>query len=279
MPPRAPRRWFWLLVLLVGCVLAGIESRPPRLDQATPVADVASAVGRPFQSILIGLGENLKHGWRRIAQSGRLERDNARLSAQLADGRALRERLDEERQESARLRALVGLRERLPGRSVAARAVGRGPSPWFETLGLNIGRREGVGPGCAVLAPGGLVGQVYQANHRTSRVLCLTDREGRVGVRLQPERARGVVGVLQGSGGPLCTLAFPSSEADVRLGDPVVTSGQETGSLFPPGLLVGHVVGLERRPDESLLMLSVRPAVDLGQVEETLVLLAPENAP
>lgn len=276
MAARSGRRWFWIVVLLAGCLLAGMESRPQRLGGATPVGDVASSIGRPFQSVLTGLGDSLERAWSRIVRSGELERENARLRRQLAQSHGQYEQLVEWREEVARLRGLLELRDRAGGPTVAARAIGRGPSPWFETLALNVGRADGVAPGCAVLAPGGLLGQVYQVSARSSRVLCLTDRDGAVGVRLQPDRARHVVGVMKGTGGELCELSYAASEADVRPGDAAVTSGQEFGSLFPPGLLVGHVVTVERRPDESLLLAGVRPAVEVDRIEEVLVLLPAE---
>ncbi|NUQ02134.1 MAG: rod shape-determining protein MreC, partial [Armatimonadetes bacterium] len=167
---------------------------------------------------------------------------------------------------------LLRLREAVDVPAVAARAIARGPSSWFRTLTIGVGRRDGIQPGSAVLAPGGLLGQVYQVSYASSQVLCLVDRLGSVGARLQPERARQVIGVCKGDGTSLCTLVYSNANADVRPGDAVVTSGQEQGSLFPPGLLIGHVVSIERRPDQSSLVCHIRPAVDPDLAEEVLVL-------
>lgn len=283
---RPQGRWVWFTVLLVACVLAGMQSRPDRLGSASVPAEVVGAVGAPVESFLTAARGGLAGAWRFVTHLSELEQENARLRRQLALSQAQAEQSAEWRQEVARLRALLDVREPVALPAVAARTIGHGPSPWFRTLTITAGERDGVAPGAPVLAPGGLVGQVYQTGYATSKVLCLTDRLGRVGARLQPDRARQVLGVSRGDGSQLCRLTYPNAAADARPADAVVTSGHEHGSQFPAGLLIGHVVSLERRPDESSLVCWIRPAVDPDQVEDVLVLVrgaavarAPEAAP
>jgi len=223
--------------------------------------------------VLTGAGGWFGEMWDNLTHLRSLGARTRALEAELATTRAQTARLAELQAEVTRLRRLVDLRGALDRPSVAARAIGRSPSPWFRTLMLNVGSRHGVKPGCAVVAPEGLVGQVYQVAAGTARVLCVVDRLGSVGVRLQPPQARAVVGVARGDGSVLCTLAYDGLDAKVAVGDTVVTSGQEQGSLFPPGLVMGYVAKVEKRPHESTLLLTIRPAVLPEQVEEVTVLL------
>lgn len=279
MRARASRRWVWVVVLLLGCVLAGMQTRPRALGPASLPAEAAAAAARPAESLMTGVGGVAHRIGGFFSHVMSLERENAALRERLEAAQANNERLAEALQETQRLRALLGLRGQVGGTSVAARAIGRSPSPWFRTLDLNVGRADGVRPGCAVVAPGGLVGQVYRVAAGSAKVLCLVDRQGSVGVRLQPDRARQVVGVCKGDGAELLTLTFGDPTAPLRPGDAVVTSGHESGSGFPAGLLVGHVVAAEARPQEQSVVAVIRPAVDMGRVEEVLVLLTPEVRP
>lgn len=277
MRTRSPRRWFWIAVLMIGCALAGIQSRPRTVGPASPPVDVAATVSRPAQSVLARLCTGTRRLFGGLGGLWEAEQTNERLRVEVERLRATDEELAECRQELARLRALVGLQDAVKRPVVAARSIGRGPSPWFHTLDVDVGRKQGVGPGCAVVAPAGLVGQLYRVGYNTSKVLCLTDRQASVGARLQPERVRHVVGVCRGDGESALVFEYPDANADVRPGDAVVTSGWEHGSRFPPGLLIGHVLTVEPRPHESLLVAVVRPAVELGRVEEVLIIRSEET--
>jgi rod shape-determining protein MreC len=265
----------WLVVALVVCFFAGIQTRPDAPGPADPAADAVGTVLEPVQGFLGWIGHGVGGAWRFIGHVGQLERDNQALRQEAQAARTQRQQAEEWRQEAARLQALLGLRSQVDTPSVAARVIGRSPSPWFQTLTLGAGRRDGVMPGALALGPGGVLGQVYQVGLTTSQVLCLTDRLGRVGARLQPERARQVVGVCRGDGGTLCHMTYPDSGAQVKPGDTVVTSGYSHGSWFPPGLVVGQVVKVERRPQEASMALTIRPAVAADRAEEVLVLLPP----
>ena len=239
MRARSSRRWLWFTILLLGCVLAGVQSRSRSVGPADFPTEAAAAVGQPARSLLTGAAAGVKRIAGSLANLLRLEQENERLRRQLQRAEVCREQTIEWRKEAERLRELVELRDRVGPGSVAARAIGRGPSPWFRTIELDVGRRDGVVDGCAVVAPAGLVGQVYEVTGTASKVLCLTDRRGRVGARMQADRARDVLGVCRGDGGDVLTFDYPDATVDVRPGDAVVTSGHGHGSLFPSGLAIG----------------------------------------
>lgn len=275
---RTSRRWLWFTVLVIGCMIAGMQSNPAQQGPTGAPADVVATVGQPVESAITKVTDGASDGWSFVTGIFDLQRENTRLRQQSERAAAQAEQLEEYRQEVERLRSLLRLSAPLNRPAVSGRVIATGPSAWFRTLTANVGRKSGLRPGAAVLAPGGLVGQVYQVSYTSSKILALTDRLGSVGARVQPERARQVVGICKGNGTDSLTLIYEDAAADVRPGDPVVTSGQQYGSLFPPGLLVGHVIAVERRPDETSLILTIRPAVDPDRVEEVLILLPEENS-
>jgi len=57
----------------------------------------------------------------------------------------------------------------------------------------------------------------------------------------------------------------------IQVGDGVVTSG--LGGVFPKGLVVGYVSGVQREQFGLFQTIEVEPAVDFTRLEEVLVLL------
>lgn len=270
---RAKVKWAWVIGLLAVCLVAGVRTR------SDPVAGAASVLLRPVQAGAARLGGSAGGLWHALANLRSLAAENTRLRAELERCRLRAVDAGEAEQRASRLAELVDLQRTAQTRSLAARVIALSPSVWFRTVTLNVGSRHGVAPGCAVLAPGGMLGQVYRAGPNSAQAVCLSDRLGSVGARLQPARARHVLGVARGDGAGLCTLVCGDPQADVRPGDPVVTSGFAHGSGFPPGLLIGRVLKVERRPDESSLVAIIRPAAEPERAEEVLVLLPASDEP
>jgi len=110
----------------------------------------------------------------------------------------------------------------------------------------------------------------------TATVLLLTDPDSGVGGMVQRTREAGVV-----LGGPgerrTLTMRMFSREADVRVGDRVVTSG--LGMMFPKGLFIGRVDGVRSAEHGLVLEAIVTPSVDFGRLEEVVVLCGVERAP
>ena len=119
----------------------------------------------------------------------------------------------------------------IPGRPSASRCC------------LNVGARDGIVDGWAVMDGLGLVGRISGVGQTTSRVILLTDSNSRIPVTIQPSGQRALVA---GDNTAVPPLEFLENPDLVRPGDRVVSSGD--GGVFPAGLLVGQVVqGADQR--------------------------------
>ena len=124
-----------------------------------------------------------------------------------------------------------------PGVSyVSARVIGDSGGPFVRTLLLNVGGRDGIDKGQAVVAADGLIGRIAEVGNRASRVLLLTDLNSRIPVLLESSRYRAV---LAGNNTDRPVIEFLPVGAQVSPGDRIVTSGH--GGLFPPGRAIGVV--------------------------------------
>lgn len=110
-------------------------------------------------------------------------------------------------------------------------------SPFRQSVLLNIGARDGVQDGWAVMDGIGLVGRISGVGPNTARVLLLTDATSQVPVTIPSSSQRAI---LAGDNTLRPVIRFLENPDVVRPGDRVVTSGD--GGVFPSDLLIGQVV-------------------------------------
>jgi rod shape-determining protein MreC len=237
--PRVPtfhkiiQAWPWWLLLLA---LVGV-----RLSKGAFVADAYALLSRPF--------------WPGSAQSEWL-----RSAKQLAD----QTRLTQLEQDNLRLRGLLAL-DRAPGAKLSAAVISRDSGGWWQQLELGKGSLDGVAPGDAVLAPGGMLGRVASVTPTTARVALLTSPSSRLGVWVARTQRHGL---LTGLGTPRPKLQFLDKDTGVRPGDVVTTSPAST--LVPPNITVGVVQSVDEQvvpaPDAVVQLSAPVDAVDWVQV-------------
>ncbi len=164
-------------------------------------------------------------------------RQNAALKRQLVTALGWRDQLLAEREENARLRALLGVRTDPPLPMVFAHTLMDARGPFNRTRLCDAGSDLGVMEGNPAVAARGLVGRVSGVSHGACRILLLSDVESRVPVMLPRTNGRAI---LMGDGGPNPALGYLRTHDGVREGDRVMTSGD--GGVIPRGLPVGAVV-------------------------------------
>ncbi len=151
--------------------------------------------------------------------------------------------------------------------SLVADVVGRDPSSWNASLVLDKGASEGVKVGMPVVSPLGVVGRVAEVGRNTSKVILLADPNFAVAGLVARSRESGLVtGTLQGS----CRLEYLTDNADVKVGDQVVTSKLSSG--FPDGILIGRVVDVQAGTSSRSVECLVEPAVNLSQLEQVVII-------
>lgn len=212
-----------------------------------------------------------------------LERENENLRLVRADNENLRA-------ENERLQGALGFAVRKTKQDwLAARVLSVGGTTGTRLfLRIDQGARKGVRKGACVVAPEGLVGQVYDVGPNEAMVLPITDAALRVPCRIKtPDPAAGALyGILYGNGAyaraagkafliyGVNPLRLGHVGQNAAFGVPsraqVVTSG--LGGVYPPGILVGFLLDgtseddtrLERQGD-------VAPAVDFSALQYVFI--------
>jgi rod shape-determining protein MreC len=104
-------------------------------------------------------------------------------------------------------------------------------------------------------------------NPVTSWVSTLLSPECAVSALDQRSRVRGIVRWRYPAG---LSLQLAAAGSDIVEGDEIISSG--LGGVFPKGLEIGSVDGVEERLGELFRRVSVRAAVDFDRLEEVAVL-------
>lgn len=203
---------------------------------------------------VVAVAENLRSYARIIEQNQELRRE-------LQQMRSWREAALQLEQRNAQLLDLNQVRLDPQLTHVTGVVMADSGSPFRKSVLLNVGARDGVQDGWAVMDGLGLAGRIAGVGQRTSRVVLLTDTASAVPVTVQPSGQRAM---LIGDNSPYPMLEFVETPDDLRPGDRVISS--DDGGVFPAGLLVGEVVITRDR------RLRVRIAADFGRLEFLRVL-------
>ena len=199
--------------------------------------------------------------------------DNTRLTADNASLRMENTRLSEAGREAERLRKLLDLAGSGIGKTVVARVIGRDPSRSQQTITIDKGQSQGIAVNAPAISPEGVVGRVISIGRHSAVVQLLNDAQSAVGVLVQRSR---VQAVFKGTGEREIELDYIDNDNEIQVGDELLTSGLD--GLYPKGLAVGAVTLVD--PRRGLFrVVRARPHVDVGKLEEVLVLIEPAARP
>ena len=261
---RVRRYGILLAVLLVSLLLLTVQTRGGGTGRA---GDLVTIAVTPIQSLLVRVHRGALNLWANYVDWKSVRRDNAALREENEQLRVQSMQAGETREENARLRRLLVLRDRLPLATVAGEVIGREAGGWVRSLTVNRGRGDGIAQQTPVIVPDGLVGRVVQVHRGAAVIQLLNDPASTVGAVVQRTRTAGLV---EGDAGGTVRFKFMARDgASVAPGDLVVTSG--LGTLFPKGLPVGRVVKIEDKGSALFHFAVLAPAVDFSRVEEVLL--------
>lgn len=225
---------------LIGAALLIISLwQPQALSGLRSVAtDAAAPIGRAGAGARIG-GKNFFEAiagyYRAGSKNAALEQEMRIARVRLAEAAALK-------QENARLKATLGLREADSKPVAFARLIGSTSSSARRFAFISAGKADGVTPDMPVVSAMGLVGRVLDAGQHSSRVMLLTDSESTIPVRRATDD---VVAFADGrADGTLEIRLINLGLNPLRKGDVFVTSG--AGGLFRPNVAVAIVESLNK---------------------------------
>jgi rod shape-determining protein MreC len=177
--------------------------------------------------------------------------------------------------ENAQLRRLMDARQQLPVKSQLAEVLYDARDVNSRKIILDRGTRHDVTLGLPVIDNQGVVGQVTRVFPFTSEVTLLSDKDQAIPVQLLRNGLRSVA-YGRGKAGNL-ELRFTAPNADIQVGDIVVTSGLD--GVYPAGLAVARVTQVENSAGGSFGGVVCQPLAGITNNTQLLILMSTPDMP
>jgi len=233
---------------------------------------IAISIVAPFQKATSTSIRFVRDIWRHYFFLVNVAKENEDLRKDLNRAFEKKIRFKEFELSNSRLRNLLKFKKKIADRVLAAEVIGKDPSPWFKTVLIDKGQRDGVEKGMAVVIPEGIAGQTTEVSAHYSKVLLIIDHNSAVDALVQRDRARGII---KGGSAGQCLFKYVLRKHDIEVDDIVVSSGLD--GVFPKGLPVGYVSGVIKPKSGIFQEVTVAPHVDFEKLEEVLVVLTPKK--
>lgn len=256
-----------LLVAVVSMVVdrrRAFEERGPLPWWQATILEISAPIGRLVSAPVDGV----KGYYRDYLDLLAVRSENARLTERIAEIESENVQFREALVTSGHLERVAAMRDEVEIPMLPAEIVGLDVTPWFRSVLIDRGSEHDVVPGNPVVTKEGVVGVVTGTSPHAAKTMLLLDRQSAVDALVQRSRARGIV---RGDGRASLEFEFFVRESDVVVGDEVVTSG--LGGIYPKGLRLGRVVEIGAATGQLTQIAVVRPAVDLGRLEQVFVML------
>jgi rod shape-determining protein MreC len=252
-------------LVVISILLMFFDNRDNHLDK------VRRAIGAAVYPIHV-IADAPVRFWHWLGDSttsrSELDLELTRLKGELLQTNVRLQKLNALEAENARLKAMLDARGKVRDRTRVAEIMSVDANPFSHSLVINVGIRDGASDGQALVDANGVVGQVIEAGLMTSQAMLISDTNHALPVEVNRNGLRTIV-VGTGKIDQL-DLPFVVNNADIRVGDLLVTSG--LGGVFPAGYPVAIVESVTRIPQEPYADVTAKPSASLGQVREVLLI-------
>jgi rod shape-determining protein MreC len=268
-----PKRPHYLALSLVVLIVVLILSLPSR--RATQVKLAFGSLFLPLFGLASTVHTLADQTELSLQPRRALERELVKVRRENHELKLREMQMSEVWRENERLRQAFAWQKQNPWKPLLARVILRDPANWWRSVQIDKGRRDGVKVNLPVLSTEGLVGRVTQVGYSTSQVTLVGDPACGVSAVVQDAGVRdygvinsGTSSVLDSS---IVGLTFIDRQAAIKPGQRVLTSG--LGEVFPPGILIGHVLDTNSVGFGLYTEARVKLASNLDNLEEVFVII------
>jgi rod shape-determining protein MreC len=276
---RNRRQRVLIITLVIICVLlVTVYSRESNNGLFHRLQRFSMDIISPLQKGMAKVFDPIRDGFGYMAdmvtakgERDRLREENEILEEELMEMREF-ERINQ------KLKTMIAVKESNPHLDLyVVDVIGANPDLWEQTIQIGAGYSDGLREYMAILSEEGkLVGRIIECTSEVSIVQLITDEKSAVGAKLQ---SNAEMGIAKGEGRGGVRLELLSQDAEVNMGDVVLTSGM--GGTCPEGIPIGTITEIsERRADLSIGIL-IEPAARLTRLDKVMVVRSPppETAP
>jgi rod shape-determining protein MreC len=196
-----------------------------------------------------------------------LKKKNSELENKLVDYEA-------EKSENDKLREMFNFKnQRSEYDYVGCDIIGKSPSGMLDQFIINKGSKDGIEKHMIAITSEGLVGQVTTIGSNWSIVQTLANENLDVSGEVESTNDNnGIVkGYIDSGNRLLAKLYYLPLDSNIKKGDTILTSG--LGGLYPKGIRIGSVIGIEEDKGKVMKNAVIKPYVDFNKLEEVFIVI------
>jgi rod shape-determining protein MreC len=221
----------------------------------------------PVQTSVQSVVSTIKNTWNSYINLIEVNEENKLLKQQLLN---MEEKLNQHIENSVqffRLRSQLLFAQKKAHKEIFSEIIGESADNTHQIRLINRGSNQLLQRNYIVIRKEGLVGRIQSVSPYQSSVQLIIDHRSRVPALIQRNRVRGLIyGTHDGM-----EMRQINQHAKIKIGDRVISSG--LGNLYPKGILIGWVIGINREPHELFKTARLDSAVDFNQIEEVFAIL------
>ena len=246
-------------------ITAGFKAAPAAMESAAGF--LIAPVQRAFTSSSLWVSEKMNF----LGHLGVLESENSRLNAEAEELRIENSRLKQVDAENERLSALLDIdRKYIVYEKTGANVIAKDPGNWYTAFLIDKGTKDGIEKNMVVLGSGGLVGRVLEARYNYAKVISIIEDTSSVSAKSARSEDTGFLrGDIRLGLEGLCRMEFAVEDADVMIGDEIVTS--HLSEIYPAGITIGYVTEVSQGGN-GLKEAIVKPNMDFRHLDAVLVI-------
>jgi rod shape-determining protein MreC len=271
------------VLVLLSLVLITISFRQPTGGALHRVEGAGATVLRPFEVAAERVARQFRDVYGYFRGLVHVKRENSRLKQQVNELRQQALQGQSAQEQNRALRDQLNFidsplfpKDYLP---VNTRII-TWSSEFDQQVVIAAGSDDGIKQDTPIVTHDGLVGRVTDVTGSAAQVTLVTDENSAVQARDQKTGARGLVRHGQGEGSLL--LDFVPKEANVQMGDVIVTGGtrsKQYPSLFPANIPIGVVTSVGQSDTALYKQIQITPFVDFSALDAVTALITHKRTP
>lgn len=261
------------ILITVGVIIVGVTTAifvGKKYDMGL-LSVAVDTITYPVEKSINFLGHKLGNVSQYFANVKGLGSENEQLKEE--NNRLLYENtiLQQYKAENEQLKGLLEISQRYSEYpSMGANIISNESSNWYKEFSIDKGSHKGIKVNDVILADGGLVGHVTDAQPLSATVLGIIDDRSSVPAKVV---RTGDVGIVRGDI-ELMNKGIVKLELDIESevvkGDQIITS--HLSEIYPPGVPIGIVEEVTTGKNGLIQYAYIKPFVDFKHLEDILVI-------
>ena len=237
-------------------------------EQGTSRFQIAvQTITYPVQTSVQSVVSTIKNIWNSYINLIEVNEENNMLKEELLNMEGRLNQHIENSVQFLRLRSQLLFAQNKARKEIFSEIIGESADNNHQIRLINRGSNQLLQRNFIVIRKEGLVGRIQSVSPYQSSVQLIIDHRSRVPALIQRNRVKGLIyGTHDG-----IEMRQINQHAKIKIGDRVISSG--LGNLYPKGILIGWVSGIQHKSHELFKTARLDSAVDFNQIEEVFAIL------